>query len=115
MRVALVTDWYHPRVGGIESHVAALAGQLRQRGVDARVLTPWPGEDTVGGVPVRRLEVPVLPGLGVPGSIPRLARALLQALQAEEPTVVHGHMSLGSPTSIVAGWAADRLGLPGKK
>ena len=34
MKVALVTDWYHPRVGGIELHLQDLARRLAIAGIE---------------------------------------------------------------------------------
>jgi hypothetical protein len=42
-RVALVCDWFLPRMGGIELHLRDLALAVRRRGVDARVVTTAPG------------------------------------------------------------------------
>ena len=54
-RVALVSDWYLPRFGGIELHLRDLTVHLKAEGVDLEVLTPVPGPGEVEGVVVRRL------------------------------------------------------------
>ena len=112
MRIALVTDWFHPRVGGIEVHVLGLARQLRERGLDVTVVTPWPGPDEVQGVPVDRIALRLVPRLGVSLSPLSLAGTLASAVRRGRYDLVHGHMSFGSTAVIASGWAADRLGLP---
>ena len=39
MRIALCTDYFYPRIGGVSSHVANLASELEKRGHEVRILT----------------------------------------------------------------------------
>ena len=112
MRIALVTDWFYPRVGGIEKHVLSLARRLRERGHDATVITPWPGPPDVGGIPVERIPLRLVPGLGVSLNPWRLVRGLDRVLQDGEYDVIHSHLSIGSPASIVATYVGSRVSLP---
>ncbi len=112
MKVALVTDWFHPRVGGIEVHVLLLARRLRDRGHDVVVVTPWPGEGVVDGIRVRRLDVPLVPRLGVCLAPFRLVRAVREVLLDEAPDLAHGHVSFASTTVVAAGWVGWREGIP---
>jgi glycosyltransferase involved in cell wall biosynthesis len=59
MKVALVCDWYVPRLGGIETQLADLADALRARGHEAHVITATPGPTLPH---VHRLGVPLVPG-----------------------------------------------------
>ncbi len=111
MRIALVTDWFHPRVGGIEMHVLRLARRLRERGLDVTVVTPWPGLDRVEGIPVERLRLRLVRGLGVSLSPLGLARTVGGALREGRYELVHAHVSFGSTAAIASGWAADRAGI----
>jgi glycosyltransferase involved in cell wall biosynthesis len=111
MKIALVTDWFAPRVGGIEVHVGNLAQELRERDEDAVVVTAWPGPEDVSGVPVVRLPVRPLPGLDVSLS-PRLLTSLGRVMRGGAYDVVHVHVSIGSTASITAGYVAGRLGIP---
>lgn len=43
MKVALLSDCYLPRLGGIEVQVHDLAGQLRAHGHEVEVFTATPG------------------------------------------------------------------------
>ena len=58
-RVLMVIHQYHPVVGGAEMQARRLAEAMARRGTDVRVLTGRsPGtarEETIGGVPVRRV------------------------------------------------------------
>lgn len=111
MRIAHVTDWFHPRVGGIESHVGELTRRLRLRGVDAEVATPWPGPSEVDGVPVRRLAMPRLPLLEV-AWFPGVMRKVERALEAGRYDLIHTHVSIGSPVGLSALRIEERLGVP---
>ncbi|HEY6958267.1 MAG TPA: glycosyltransferase, partial [Candidatus Limnocylindria bacterium] len=114
MRIALVSDWTAPRLGGIEGQVNGLAAQLRERGHAVSVITVTPGPDALDGVIVHRLAGPVPPGwrglqraleragmeLGDPVP-PALVRRLAAILQDERIDVVHAH-SLWSPLGAMA-------------
>jgi glycosyltransferase involved in cell wall biosynthesis len=61
LRVLMLTPSYAPRVGGVEKHVARVAGELAARGLQVTVATPrwdsaWPAEEATGAVRVLRLS-----------------------------------------------------------
>lgn len=97
MRIALVSDCYLPRLGGIELQVHDLAVQLIRAGHEATVFTITDGPSPVGDVPVVRL--PAMAGVPFPSAIDRLRSALATF------DVVHCHSSLVSPLA----WRAARL------
>ena len=97
MRIALVSDCYLPRLGGIELQVHDLAGQLIRAGHLVTVFTTTAGPRTPGDVPVVRL--PAIAGVPLPSAIDELHREL------EHFDVVHAHTSLFSPLA----WRAARL------
>ncbi|MBU1175972.1 MAG: glycosyltransferase family 4 protein [Alphaproteobacteria bacterium] len=133
LRVALVTDWYLPRFGGIEMQVDGLAQALVRAGASVDVLTPVPGPETVNGVHVIRLT----PGPGARGgyfvppkpvtsnandflhvmevALRRGRNAPLASLDAELAArrydVVHAHLG-ASPFSYLAVNRAVARGLP---
>jgi glycosyltransferase involved in cell wall biosynthesis len=138
LRVALLSDWYLPRRGGIELHLADLAERLAAAGHRVDVLTTTPGGagDGAGGaasneaepndaagrgggggaVRVLRLAVPRLPGAGV-AYTPALGRAIGRALDAGAAgggayDVVHAHASVVAPVAWAGVWAARRRGVP---
>lgn len=97
MRIALVSDCYLPRLGGIELQVHDLAVQLIRAGHDVTVFTVTEGSSAAGDVPVVRL--PAFAGLPLPAAVDRL-RVALHCFD-----VVHCHSSLVSPLA----WHAARL------
>lgn len=126
LRVALVCDWYLPRVGGIETHVSDLARQLARAGHAVDIITTVAGQragtrvDARGargalrspaGVRVVRLDVPLLPRVEVALG-PRTVRAVGDALAAGGYDVVHCHTSVLSPLAFVGAYRAQALGLP---
>ena len=40
MRIAIVSDYYYPQLGGITEHVHGQATELTRRGHDVTLLTP---------------------------------------------------------------------------
>ena len=109
MRIAIATDWFAPRLGGIESQLGQLAAGLASRGHDVEVVTTTPGPVEQGPFRVRRIAVSTLPGVGVaisPGLVPALRRALRGF------DVVHAHASVVSPVGYTAAAVARAAGLP---
>ncbi|MGB3258833.1 MAG: glycosyltransferase family 4 protein [Ornithinimicrobium sp.] len=104
MFIALVSDCYLPRLGGIEVQVAGLAGQLRSAGHTVVVLTATAGPRQAG---VRRLDPPVSLGLPInPWAGPELRSVLARA------DVVHVHLGVLAPFAQRASTIALELGLP---
>jgi glycosyltransferase involved in cell wall biosynthesis len=95
VRIALVSDVYLPRLGGIEMHVHDLAVQLQRAGHAVTVFTTTAGSTTANDVPVLRL--PALAGF--PTSLDALRG------QAGKFDVIHAHTSFFSPLA----WAATRI------
>jgi len=111
VKVALVCDWYHPRIGGIELHLHDLAAQLAAAGHDVVVVTPTPGPSVVDGVRVVRVRAPLAPHFGFLIT-PAGVRALGTALAAEQPDVVHTHVSIVSPAALGGARVAARCSIP---
>lgn len=110
-RVALVTDWFAPRVGGIELHVAGLARALQARGIEVVVLTTTPGDASLSDIPVQRISSPLWPGTDLAIS-PRLIGKFRAAFAAGRFDVIHVHISVISPAGYAAVLAARALRLP---
>lgn len=102
MHLALVTDTYAPRVGGIEAQVAGLARALRAAGHDVDVVTCTPGPPAPGVVRV--------PGLG--GAVPNPLRHSAVRAILRRYDVVHAHMGVGAPFAQAAVEQAARDGSP---
>lgn len=111
LRVALVSDWYLPRIGGIETHIQDLALTLRAHGHVPHIITATKGPPAPQGLPVHRLDVPLLPGwctLFRPRDLDPLRAVLLR----HPFDVIHAH-SLYSPLAVASMAIARRAGLPG--
>ena len=111
MKIALVCDWYRPRIGGIEQHLEGLAQRLSGAGHDVVVVTPTRGAARVDGVRVRRIATPLAPVYGflmTPAGI----RAIGEALAEERVDVAHSHVSIVSPAAIGGAAEAERRGIP---
>lgn len=111
MKVALVSDCYPPRLGGIETQVHGLARALRGAGHEVEVLTITPGEETSEPVVVHRLGLE----RELPGGLlvnPRARRSLRKVLQHNDFDVVHAHLGVVSPFAMDAVGVALRLGVP---
>lgn len=116
MKIALVTDCYLPRLGGIEVQVRDLAHGLRSVGHEVEVFTATVGEDgqhgghveIVDDVPVHRL------GLNLPATFPLnpFAGGELRRRLGAGFDVAHVHMGVVSPFTVDATRVARGLGLP---
>ncbi|TDO51761.1 glycosyltransferase involved in cell wall biosynthesis [Kribbella sp. VKM Ac-2527] len=107
MRIALFSDYYLPRLGGIELHVHDLAGRLRHAGHAVTVFTTTaaPAVET-GVVPVIRLPAVA----GVP--LPVATELIRNVLASGQYDVLHAHASLVSPLAWAATSIAASNGVP---
>lgn len=112
MRVALVSDPYSPRVGGIETQVRNLGQALSNAGLDVTVITATPTGDTRGDtleldgdVTVRRITTRVPFDLPVN---PFAKQSLIDALPTFD--VVHIHTGVVSPFARLAVQACIETG-----
>ena len=121
MKVALLSDCYPPRVGGIESQVSDLAARLVGAGHEVEVFTATTGPKgecrgaveavaVDGGlVRVHRLAEPLLGGLPVnPFAVGEMRRRLASG----GFDVAHVHVGVVSPFAWDAARVATGLGLP---
>ncbi|GGB47232.1 glycosyl transferase [Flexivirga endophytica] len=111
MKVALLSDCYPPRLGGIEVQVHGLARALVRGGHAVEVFTITPGQVPDDGFPVHRL------GLHheLPGGLlvnPRARAALRKTLQHSDFDVVHAHLGVVSPFAMDGVVVALGAGLP---
>jgi phosphatidyl-myo-inositol alpha-mannosyltransferase len=112
VRIALVCPYALDRVGGVQSHVRALARTLRARSHEVLVVGPrsWDGarapEDGVAfvgravGIPANGSVAPVTFGPGAAAGIGR-------TLKAYGPDVIHLHEPLIPSLSLLALWRSD--------
>jgi len=109
LRVALVCDWFLPRMGGLELHLRDLAQHLMAAGHSVDIITTQPGEPVVEGIRVLRIEAPRVSGvIWTPAGFRKVREAVAQGSY----DVVHSHVSIISPTAYVGALAAQKLDLP---
>ena len=117
MKVALLTDCYLPRLGGIEVQTHDLAAQLQARGHEVEVFTATLGErgerhgfvEDVDGVPVHRMAIRLPWQRPVNPFAPPEVRRRLTAGGFD---VAHVHMGVVSPFATDLAGVALGLGLP---
>jgi glycosyltransferase involved in cell wall biosynthesis len=112
MRIAHVTDFYLPRLGGIEMHVGDLAARQVALGHEVTVLTSSPGDgcpEPADGPAVVR----VTDGLRRPHAFhPQAPFSGARQLLEGTFDVVHVHVGVASPLGFWAARAAARAGVP---
>ncbi len=117
MKVALLTDCYLPRLGGIEVQTHDLASHLRERGHQVEVFTATQGErgerdgyiEQVDGIPVHRMALRLPWELPVNPLAPRSVRRRLVEGGFD---VAHIHMGVVSPFATDMAGVTLGLGLP---
>ncbi|MFC8503749.1 glycosyltransferase family 4 protein [Pedococcus sp. NPDC057267] len=106
MRILHVTDFYLPRLGGIEMHVSDLMARQRAAGHEVSVLTSSPGPDEPWVTRLRsshRLQHALHPGATLSG---------VRSLTDIDADVVHVHVGVLSPLGFFVARAASRRGIP---
>ena len=117
MKIAILSDCYLPRLGGIEVQVHDLAARLIGRGHEVVVFTVTPGDrgerggfvDRVDGVVVHRLALRLPFELPVNPLAPGLLRTRLETGGFD---VAHVHMGVLSPFAVDSTRVATEMGLP---
>ncbi|RRD23656.1 glycosyltransferase family 4 protein [Actinomyces bowdenii] len=114
MKLAIITNTYPPRTGGLEFHVQHLAQGMAEQGHSVHVLTvsqEGPGRRRDGSVAVLtgRSRLPVADVISFPS--PGTTRRIADYLAAEGIEVVSTHTRF-FPMSLVGLQAARRAGIP---
>ena len=110
MKVAIVTDWFAPRRGGIEGQLLELAERLGARGHAVDVITSTPNASGGDAFRLRQLDVVRIPVVQLAVASPTLVRSLRREL-ARGYEVVHAHVSVVSPVGYAAAAIARSLDL----
>ncbi len=102
MRIAQVSPWFYPHLGGVESHVESLSRELAARGHDVTVVTTrddpqFAEHDRVDGFRVVRVK-PRMVAMRTP-----IAPRIRLALREVPVDLVHAHL----PPPLSAHYAAD--------
>jgi glycosyltransferase involved in cell wall biosynthesis len=111
LRIALVCDWFLPRMGGLELHLRDLAQHLNAAGHTVEVITTTPGDPVVEGVRVHRVDASRLPRAGVIWTRGGM-RKVRQVVEQGQYDIVHSHVSIVSPVAYAGAAAGQRLDLP---
>lgn len=96
MKIAFVSDWFLPRLGGIELQMRDLAQALADRGHEVHIVCGVAGDATIDGLPVHRLPGFRLPGFGI-AVTPGVFAALRRAIDEGGYDVVHVHAGNVAP------------------
>jgi glycogen(starch) synthase len=115
VKVALLSDCYLPRLGGIEVQVHDLAAQLAGRGHHVEVFSATPGThgerhgatEQVDGITVHRMALRLPWDLPVNPLAPLAMRDRLASFD-----VAHVHMGVVSPFAVDAAFLCRRISLP---
>jgi glycosyltransferase involved in cell wall biosynthesis len=112
VRIAHVTDFYLPRLGGIEMQVSDLAARQSAVGHDVTIVTGSPSEGTAdaedGPAVIRVTE-----GLRRPRPVhPKAPFAGVRILLDGDFDVVHAHVGVGTPLAFWAALRCVRAGIP---
>ncbi len=110
LKIALISDCYVPRLGGIEMQVHDLARHLQLAGHEVVVLTTTPGPAVIDGVRVHRIDVPLLP-FDIPFTR-KAFREVTRLLQAENVDVAQFHGGVVSPLAYMGARAAQQAAIP---
>lgn len=116
MRIALVTEFYHPHLGGVTEHVENLALQFRARGHDVTIITARMAGQGVDPEYVRRVGTSRV--VFSNGSFARIATGfrlrsrIARILRDRQIDIVHLHGSLTPTLGLVGQDAADDCGVP---
>ena len=114
MRVALCTDYFYPRIGGVQSHIAGLASELERRGHEVTILAKQLKTDLPNGSlrishdriiyiePIFPLPIIIVPPK------PADVREVIRRGGFE---IVHAHHAF-TPTSLLSISAAEKLRIP---
>src|SRR6476620_10609862 len=121
MRIALVSEYYFPHLGGVTEHVHNLATVLNQWGHQAIVITgrmavPPNGEEEPDPAWVHRVGTSrVVFSAGSFARVTsgwRLRRQIREILERERIDLVHVHGGLDPVLSLVGAHAAREVGVP---
>lgn len=116
MRVALVTEFYYPHLGGVTEHVHHLGAELRRRGHEAFIITSHMAGESNDPPFVRRLGTSRV--IYANGSFARvttgwrLTAGLERLVREIDADLVHVQDGLAPVLGPAAAAAAHRIGIP---
>ncbi|AMQ17781.1 glycosyltransferase family 4 protein [Thermococcus peptonophilus] len=113
LKIALVSDWYYPKLGGVAVHMHDLALYLREKGHEVDIITndrKTGKEEELRELGIGLVKVPgkIFPSASLNISAFAKGYGLLEPL-IQDYDVVHGHHAF-TPLSLKAAMAARKLG-----
>ena len=103
MKIALVSDWYYPKTGGVATHIRDLALHLRSRGHEVMIVTNNHGVHDDKELDEKGVSIYRVSGLTVPllstNISPYASRELRNLLSRENPDIFHAHHAF-TPLSL---------------
>jgi glycosyltransferase involved in cell wall biosynthesis len=111
LRIALISDWFLPRLGGIELQMRDLALTLMERGHHVEVICGVNGPAQQDGIDILRLPGPRLPGFGI-AYTPGVFAALRAMIGNGRYDVLHIHAGNVAPIVHHAMQFAMRARIP---
>lgn len=110
LKIALVCDWFLPRVGGLEMHMRDLALGLIRHGHEVHVVTPTPGDGMVEGIRVHRLPIRLFPYYGFICTREGFLE-MESVLKRGEFDLIHCHGSVIAPAAYGGAYLGQKLGI----
>ena len=114
LRVALCTDYFYPRIGGVQSHVVGLASELERRGHEVVILTKRLKTDLLNcflRVSHDKI-VYIKPIFPLPIIIvPPKPTDIREVIRRGGFEIIHAHHAF-TPTSLLSISAAEKLRIP---
>ncbi len=108
MRIALCSDYFYPRIGGITTHIEGLARALEERGHEVVIITKKAKfNDKKHGLNVIRVNS-IFKTSGVL-DLPQISE-LENRIKKFKPDVIHGHHAF-SPLSLLSITIGKKLGI----
>ena len=109
--LCLVTDFFYPEIGGVQTHVQDLAMTALKNGYDVSIITTVGRKfsvEYIDALKIVRVPFPKYSGfVGIAG----LESKYKKIMSRLKPDIVHAHHAF-SPSGIIAGKAAKSLGIP---
>lgn len=115
MKVALCTEWFYPKIGGVASHVGGLAMELGRMGHEVIIITKKSGDAPSPNHPqiAKALKLRYLDSIAPFSTIltPPDPVELLGLLKREGFDILHSHHAF-TPTPLLSIVTAKKLGIP---
>lgn len=123
MRILMVSEFYHPIIGGIEQYVRTLGVELAARGHEVSVVTSWkegfPTFEIEQGVRIHRIRA-TIQRIGVlfteserrylpPSPDPEVMYALRRIILQEHPDIIHAHDWMAHSFTLLKAWSKAKF------